>query len=110
MTVSPIEGKFSSVLHVEDQKLFHSSAVYAASIHSLSIPFRLGMLGPAASSSNAIGAINVGEAVQMLSSHASQNMVCTLNVAMPAPSSIGISKLVNYFVYIYDPIKILPFL
>ncbi|KAH7673524.1 Members of tubulin/FtsZ family domain-containing protein [Dioscorea alata] len=82
------KSKFSSVLHIEDQKLFHSSAVYAASIHSISIPFRLEMLGPATNSSNAIGAINIGEAVQMLSSHASQNMVCALNVAMPAPSSI----------------------
>ncbi|KAJ0963416.1 hypothetical protein J5N97_028538 [Dioscorea zingiberensis] len=81
------KSKFS-LLHVEDKKLFHSSAVYAASIHSISIPFRMEMLGPVANSSYAIGAMNFGEAIQMLTGQASQNMVSTLDVAMPAPSSI----------------------
>nr|XP_019701993.1 protein misato homolog 1 [Elaeis guineensis] len=79
-------SKLSSVLHVDDQKLFHSSAVYAASIHSISIPFRMELPGPTATSSYVSGAADVGEVIHILAGQARQNMVTILDTAMPAPS------------------------
>lgn len=78
-------SKLSSYLHVEDQKPFHCSAVYAASIHSISIPFRMELLGPTTNSSDISGAVDVGGIAQMLAGQARQNKVAVLDVAMPAP-------------------------
>ncbi|KAM7250701.1 hypothetical protein ACFE04_022584 [Oxalis oulophora] len=52
-------GKASKFLHIEDEKPYHSSAIYAATIHSLSLPFRMQQLGPAAESSYISGAMDV---------------------------------------------------
>ncbi|RRT58134.1 hypothetical protein B296_00023023 [Ensete ventricosum] len=70
-------------------KPFHSSAVYAASIHSISIPFRMEMPGPAANSTCTSGAMDVGEIVHTLAGQSRQNMVTVLDVAMPPPSLTG---------------------
>ncbi|RWW69331.1 hypothetical protein BHE74_00023075 [Ensete ventricosum] len=71
------------------EKPFHSSAVYAASIHSISIPFRMEMPGPAANSTCTSGAMDVGEIVHTLAGQSRQNMVTVLDVAMPPPSLTG---------------------
>ncbi|KAI0503630.1 hypothetical protein KFK09_014564 [Dendrobium nobile] len=77
-------SKFSSTLFVEDQKLFHSSAIYAASIHSISIPFRMESHGVNAESLYISGAMDVGGMVQMLAGQARQNMITILDSALPA--------------------------
>ncbi|XP_020275001.1 protein misato homolog 1 isoform X2 [Asparagus officinalis] len=82
-------SKLSSTLHVEDQKLFHCSAVYAAALHSISIPFRMDMRGPTVNTAYVSGAVDVGGIIQMLAGQGRQNMVATLDVAMPAPSLTG---------------------
>lgn len=74
---------------MDDKKPFHSSAVYAASIHSISIPFRMEMPGPAANSTCTSGAMDVGEIVHTLAGQSRQNMVTVLDVAMPPPSLTG---------------------
>ncbi|XP_018674333.2 uncharacterized protein LOC135625416 isoform X1 [Musa acuminata AAA Group] len=79
-------GGLSPLLHVDDKKLFHSSAVYAASIHSISIPFRMEIPGPAANSTCTSGAMDVGEIVHTLAGQSRQNLVTVLDVAMPPPS------------------------
>ncbi|XP_008792583.2 protein misato homolog 1 isoform X1 [Phoenix dactylifera] len=81
-----LRSKLSSVLNVDDQKLFHSSAVYAASIHSISIPLRMELPGPTATSAYVSGAVDVGEIVHILAGQERQNMVTILDTAMPAPS------------------------
>ncbi|KAJ8480303.1 hypothetical protein OPV22_024030 [Ensete ventricosum] len=81
-----LRSGLSPLLHVDDQKPFHSSAVYAASIHSISIPFRMEMPGPAANSTCTSGAMDVGEIVHTLAGQSRQNMVTVLDVAMPPPS------------------------
>ncbi|KAL6273766.1 hypothetical protein ACE6H2_024458 [Prunus campanulata] len=82
-------SKASTFLCVNDEKLYHCSAAYAATLHSLSLPFRMEPLGPTADSSYASGAVNVNEVVQILSGQARQNMVPILDAAMPAPSLTG---------------------
>ncbi|KAK1267944.1 hypothetical protein QJS04_geneDACA006536 [Acorus gramineus] len=83
------ESKLSTFLHIEDTKTYHSSAVYAAALHSACLPFRMEMPGPTADSSYAAGAIDINGIVQTLAGQAHQNMVTILDVAMPAPSLIG---------------------
>ncbi|KAK2967536.1 hypothetical protein RJ640_030407 [Escallonia rubra] len=79
----------SRVLCIKDEKPYHSSAVYASAIHSISLPFRMKRLGPTAESCYGSGAMDVHEAIQMLAGQARQNRVAILDVAMPAPSLSG---------------------
>ncbi|XP_020579108.1 protein misato homolog 1 [Phalaenopsis equestris] len=82
-------SKLSSTLFIEDQNLFHSSAIYAASIHSISIPFRMESLGVNSESLNISGATDMGGMVQFLAGQARQNMITILDLAMPAQSLNG---------------------
>ncbi|XP_042421679.1 protein misato homolog 1-like isoform X1 [Zingiber officinale] len=83
-----VRRAFSPLLLVEDHKPYHTSAVYASSMHSISIPFRMQMPGPATSSTFTSGAMDVGEIVHTLSGQSRQNMVTSLAIAMPPPSLI----------------------
>ncbi|VVA09550.1 Hypothetical predicted protein [Prunus dulcis] len=82
-------SKASTFLCINDEKPYHCSAAYAATLHSLSLPFRMEPLGPTADSSYASGAVTVNEVVQILSGQTRQNMVAILDAAMPAPSLTG---------------------
>ncbi|KAK4406738.1 hypothetical protein Sango_0680300 [Sesamum angolense] len=79
-------SRMSKYLYLEDQKPYHSSAVYASAIHSISLPFRMQPLGPSAQLSYTCGAVDVNELVQMLAGQVRQNMVMALDIAMPAPA------------------------
>lgn len=82
-------SRASSFLCIKDEKPYHTSAVYASAIHSISLPFRMEQLGPSAQSSYTCGAMAVNDLVQMLAGQARQNMVSILDVSMPAPSFTG---------------------
>ncbi|KAL6513297.1 hypothetical protein OROGR_020783 [Orobanche gracilis] len=82
-------GRMSKYLCLEDGKPYHTSAVYASAIHSISLPFRIQPLGPSAQSIYTSGAVNMKELVQMLAGQGRQNMVTVLDVAMPAPAFTG---------------------
>ncbi|GFP99508.1 protein misato homolog 1 [Phtheirospermum japonicum] len=82
-------SRLTKYLHLEDGKPYHTSAVYASAIHSISLPFRMQPLGPTAQVSYTSGAVNIKELVQMLACQARQNMVTVLDVAMPAPAFTG---------------------
>lgn len=84
------KSKASMFLCVEEAKAFHSSAVYAAALHSTTIPFRMQALGPTAESKYATGSVDIGGLVRMLGDQGRQNMVTILDVAMPAPSLKGV--------------------
>ncbi|XP_044499577.1 protein misato homolog 1-like isoform X2 [Mangifera indica] len=75
----------TTFLHIEDEKPYHCSAVYAAALHSASLPLRMESVGPFADSCAVSGAVDVNEFVQMLAGQARQNMVSILDVSMPAP-------------------------
>lgn len=79
-------SKFCSILHVDDHKLFQCSAVYAAALHSISIPFRMDLLGPTTNTAYVFGAVDVGGTIQMLTGQGWQNIVASLDLAMPAPT------------------------
>ncbi|XP_068338074.1 uncharacterized protein [Pyrus communis] len=82
-------SKASRFLSINDEKPYHCSAAYAATLHSISLPFRMEPLGPTADSSYASGAVTISEVVQILSGQARQNMVAILDAAMPSPSLTG---------------------
>lgn len=62
-------------------------------------------LSPTADLSNASGAADMNEIIQMLAGQARQNMISTMDIAMPAPSLSGtlcsviqiLTSLWNYF-------------
>lgn len=64
--------------------------MYAAALHSASLPFRMEAPGPSADSSDTVGALDVNGIVQMLAGQSRQNMVAILDIAMPAPGMTGI--------------------
>ncbi|CAI0553791.1 unnamed protein product [Linum tenue] len=82
-------SKACSFLQIKDEKPYHSSAVYAAAIHSIGLPFRMDTLGPTVSSSYASGALDVNGMIQTLAGQARQNQVAILDIAMPAPTLSG---------------------
>ncbi|KAL9264333.1 misato homolog 1-like protein [Drosera capensis] len=82
-------SRASNYLFVDDQKPYHSSAVYAAALHSLSLPFLMQPLGLTTNASSVSGAIDMNDVVQMLTGEPRQNMVALLDAAMPAPSLAG---------------------
>jgi len=82
----PSLSYLSPLLSIKDDKHFHSSAICAAAIHSLSVPFRLQHVGPATDSAHSSGKLDIGELVHILSDQGRQNMITALDVAMPAPS------------------------
>lgn len=100
-----MKGKASRFLSIKDEKPYHSSAVYASAIHSISLPLRMEQLSPTADLSNASGAADMNEIIQMLAGQARQNMISTMDIAMPAPSLSGtlcsviqiLTSLWNYF-------------
>ncbi|XP_004511967.1 uncharacterized protein [Cicer arietinum] len=85
----PSLGKASKFLHIEDEKHYHSSAVYAAALHSISLPFRLVPVGPTKDACSASGAVDFHGLIQILSGQGRQNMVSVLDVAMPTPALTG---------------------
>ncbi|XP_052147914.1 uncharacterized protein LOC127766806 [Oryza glaberrima] len=76
----------SSYLYIQDEKPFHASAVCAAAIHSITVPFRLQQTGPSSDLAHSSGNLDIGELLHILSDQGRQNMVTALDVAMPAPS------------------------
>ncbi|XP_010531227.1 PREDICTED: protein misato homolog 1 isoform X2 [Tarenaya hassleriana] len=84
-----ISGKASKYLLLQDEKLYHSSAVYAAALHSSIIPFRMEPLSSALDSSEVSGAMDVNTLVQMLSGRDRQNIVAILDAAIPSPALSG---------------------
>ncbi|KAL5999144.1 hypothetical protein ACLOJK_041846 [Asimina triloba] len=85
-------SKASSFLCIDDAKPFHCSAVYAAALHSMSLPFRMELGGPTVDSNYVAGAIDIGEMVHMLADQARQNTVAILDAAIPAPPLTGEQK------------------
>lgn len=85
----PSLSKASKFLHIEDEKHYHSSAVYAAALHSISLPFRMVPVGPTADACSVSGAVDFHGLIQMLSGQGRQNMVSILDVAMPTPALTG---------------------
>ncbi|GMI76933.1 hypothetical protein like AT4G37190 [Hibiscus trionum] len=82
-------SKASTFLNIKDENPYHCSAVYAAALHSASLPFRMEPLGPTADSSDVCGAVDINGIVQMLAGQSRQNMVAILDSAMPGPSLTG---------------------
>ncbi|WCJ31074.1 hypothetical protein M5689_012589 [Euphorbia peplus] len=82
-------SKASVNLSVNDEKPYHCSGVYAAALHSISLPFRMNPIQPTADSSYVSGAMNVYELVEMLAGQDRRNTATILDVAMPAPPLSG---------------------
>lgn len=85
----PSLGRASKFLHFEDEKHYHSSAVYVAALHSISLPFRMLPVGSTADACSVSGAVDFHGLIQMLSGQGRQNMVSILDVSMPTPALTG---------------------
>lgn len=83
------ESRFSQFLNLQDNKLYHSSGVYASVIHSVSLPFRMKRIGPNGESLYECGAMDLYEGIQMLAGQGRQNYVAVLDACIPAPSLVG---------------------
>ncbi|KAL6961562.1 hypothetical protein U1Q18_039333 [Sarracenia purpurea var. burkii] len=83
------ESKAIRFLCIENEKPYHTSAVYASALHSISLPFRMESLGPTDVSQYVSGGVDVNGVIQMLTGQARENIVSILDVAMPAPSLTG---------------------
>ncbi|KAL6622531.1 hypothetical protein ACP70R_032410 [Stipagrostis hirtigluma subsp. patula] len=82
----PSLSYLSPLLSIKDEKCFHSSAICAAAIHSITVPSRLQHVGPASDLAHSSGNLDIGELVHMISDQGRQNLVTALDLAMPAPS------------------------
>ncbi|TVU49407.1 hypothetical protein EJB05_00715 [Eragrostis curvula] len=91
----PSLSYFSPLLSIQDEKRFHSSAICAAAIHSVTVPFRQQHVSPASDLAHSSGNLDIGELVHMISDQGRLNMVTALDVAMPAPSLTDINDLGN---------------
>ncbi|CAN8328190.1 unnamed protein product [Cochlearia groenlandica] len=80
-------SKASKFLNFGDEKPYQSSAVYAAALHSSTIPFR--MQPTSSDSSEVSNSMDVNTLVQLLSGRGRQNMIAILDSAMPAPTLAG---------------------
>ncbi|CAH2076339.1 unnamed protein product [Thlaspi arvense] len=80
-------SKASKFLNFGDEKPYRSSAVYAAALHSSTMPFR--MQPTSADSSEVSNSMDVTTLVQLLTGRGRQNMVTILDSAMPVPTLAG---------------------
>ncbi|KAG7544790.1 Tubulin/FtsZ GTPase domain superfamily [Arabidopsis suecica] len=80
-------SKASKFLNFGDEKPYRSSAVYAAALHSSTIPFR--MQPTSSDSSEVSNSMDVNTLVQLLTGRGRQNIVSILDSAMPAPTLAG---------------------
>ncbi|KAJ8899562.1 hypothetical protein K2173_018536 [Erythroxylum novogranatense] len=83
------KSKVCTFLCIEDEKPYHCSAVYAAGLHSICLPFRMEPLGPTSNSGYVSGAMDVNGLIQTLAGIGRQNKVAILDIAMPAPIMSG---------------------
>lgn len=84
------KSETSRFLFLDDSKLFHSSAVYAATFHTATLPFRIGSSGPSATSEVAIGGLDIEMMIRTLSLQSRQQVVAILDAAIPAPAIAGV--------------------
>jgi hypothetical protein len=84
------KSETSRFLFLDDSNLFHSSAVYAASFHTATLPFRIGSSGPSATSEVAIGGLDMEMMIRTLSLHSRQQVLAILDAAIPAPPIAGV--------------------
>uniref|UniRef100_A0A7N0T9D6 Uncharacterized protein n=2 Tax=Kalanchoe fedtschenkoi TaxID=63787 RepID=A0A7N0T9D6_KALFE len=85
----PNAGKASPFIQVNNEKPYHSSAVYAAALHAISLPFRFEEQGPSANSPRFSGTVDINAVVLMLAGQGRQNMLAVMDAAMPVASLNG---------------------
>jgi hypothetical protein len=91
-------GQFARHLCVNDSKLFHTSAVYAMALNTITLPFRMEPPGPtAASQERGIGSCDMSSMVKLVSC-SQQKKVALLEAAVPGPALPGmLSILFHHF-------------
>ncbi|GAB2303274.1 hypothetical protein Dimus_037269 [Dionaea muscipula] len=97
-------SKASTYLSIDDQKSYHCSAVYAAALHSLSLPSRMQLFGPTANINFCSGGMDMNGLAQTLAGQSRQNTIAILDAAMPAPLLTGIISQVVLFIFLLDAV------
>ncbi|CAM6084347.1 unnamed protein product [Calypogeia fissa] len=79
------QSAFAENLLIQDGKLFHSSAVYAAAINNITLPYRMEVSGPLGTSQGSgLGGTDIGTSLRLISC-SSARRVALLEAAFPAP-------------------------
>lgn len=87
-TLLGISGAFTENLLIQDAKLFHSSAVYAAAINSITLPFRMEISGPSVTSqAGGVGSSDLETSLRLIWCSSARRVA----LAFPAPGVPGSS-------------------
>lgn len=82
-------GQFARHLCVNDSKHFHTSVVYATALNTITLPFRMEVSGPTATSQEkGVGSSDMGNMVRLVSC-SQQKKVALLEAAVPGPALPG---------------------
>ncbi|KAJ0240792.1 hypothetical protein HA466_0223710 [Hirschfeldia incana] len=84
----PFLSGSNKYLNLGDERAYRTSAVYAAALHSSTLPFRMQQQQSSSDSSEASNAMDVNTLVQLLTSRGRQNIVAILDSAMPLEKTL----------------------
>lgn len=91
-------GQFARHLCVNNSKLFHTSAVYATALNTVTLPFRMEVSGPTATSQErGVGSNDMSNMVRLVSC-SQQKKVALLEAAFPGPTLPGVLPMVLYVI------------
>jgi len=90
---------------VNDSKPFHTSAVYAMALNTITLPFRIEVSGPTATSQeNGVGSSDMGNMVRLVSC-SQQKKVALLEAAVPGPALPGMLSSSIYVVIWFNAVQ-----
>ncbi|KAG6549008.1 hypothetical protein Mapa_009450 [Marchantia paleacea] len=79
-------SSFAEHLVIKDEKDFHTSAVYAAAINCITLPYRMEVSGPSVTSQKAgLGSVDMGSSLRLVSC-SSARRVALLEANFPSPA------------------------
>ncbi|KAH9289531.1 hypothetical protein KI387_033648 [Taxus chinensis] len=86
------KSQASRFLCINDSKPFHSSAVYASTFHTATLPFRMEASRPSDITEVGIGSLDMDMMIRTLSHQYRQQVVASLDAAVPAPPIAGVQN------------------
>ena len=84
---------------MNNAKLFHTSAVYATAISTITLPFRMEVSGPASTSrERGVGSSDMSNMVRLVSC-SQQKKAAILEAAVPGPAVPSMSPIAIYIIH-----------
>lgn len=99
-------GPFAKHLCLNDSKLFHTSAVHATALNTITLPFRMEVSGPTATSQErGVGSSDMSNMVRLVSC-SQQKKVALLEAAVPGPALPGMLSFSIYVIIWFDAVHV----